>query len=215
MISTRIAPSLTSLRSSIAIRSPSYQIIMKSTIISLALSLLLPLSTAAPSSNPLSARQTNGALFQGAAGASFVIDNVPQDNTIFNISTSIHPYSPQSYQSPINGTYLASPRPLYENLDTSPDPPHCSKHIANPNTPSLTANPLSISYISTTVPAVCTFHGIDGSSTTVVGDDGQNVAVGPPQTQLWGACLAFSFPGQLCEGTDPSIECSPHLPPGA
>ena len=188
---------------------------MKTTIISLALSVLLPLSSAAPSSNPLSARQTNGVLFQGAAGASFVINNVPQDNTIFNISTSIHPHSPQSYQSPINGTCLAFPRPLDELFIQTPDPPHCTEKLANPSSPLLTANPLSISYISTTVPAVCTFHGIDGSSVTVVGDDGQNVAVGPPQTQLWGACLAFSFPGQLCEGTDPSIECSPHLPPAA
>ena len=87
---------------------------MKTTIITLALSVLLPLSSAAPSSNPLSARQTNGVLFQGAAGASFVVNNVPQDNTIFNISTSIHPHSAQSYQSPINGTYLAFPRPLDE-----------------------------------------------------------------------------------------------------
>lgn len=185
---------------------------MKTTIFSLALSLLLPLSGAAPSSNPLSARQTNGVLFQGAAGASFVINNVPQDNTIFNISTYIY-----IHDTLLNPTNPQSKPPIQLSFAhyTTPDPPHCPKHIANPSSASLTANPLSVSHISTTVSAVCQFHGIDGSSVTVVGDDGQNVAVGPPQAQVWGACLAFSFPGQLCEGSDPSIDCSPHLPPGA
>lgn len=182
---------------------------MKTTIIAATLSLLLPLSGAAPSTDFLSARQTNGVLFHGAAGAFFGLNNVPQDNTIFNISTSIHIYSLQPCELSINGPHLSFLGPSHRFLL------YCRKQIANPSSPFTTADPLSVSSISTTVSAVCQFHGVDGSSVTVVGDDGQNVSVGPPQTQLWGACLAFSFPGQLCGGTDPSIECSPHLPPGA
>ena len=51
------------------------------------------------------------------------------------------------------------------------------------------ANPLSISKIQLAGGATCTFHGIDGSSTTVVG--AQIVDVGPPQTQISGSCLAL------------------------
>lgn len=126
-----IIGSKSSLRLSTPIQNPSYQIRMKTTIISLALSLLLPLSGAAPSSKPLSARQTDGVLFQGAAGASFVIDNVPQDNTIFNISTSTHTYPFPSYQSPINGPHLIFP-PNRTNPYTIPGPPHDPKHTTNP-----------------------------------------------------------------------------------
>ena len=88
---------------------------MKTTTSSLALSLLLPLSIAAPSSNPLSARQTNGVLFQAADGASFVINNVPQDNTIFNISTIIHTQSLQSYQIPNQWNPPIFPVPILQN----------------------------------------------------------------------------------------------------
>ncbi|GES58903.1 hypothetical protein ATEIFO6365_0003018600 [Aspergillus terreus] len=48
---------------------------------------------------------------------------------------------------------------------------------------------LSISKISSTGRATCTFHGVDGSVTTV--NDGQTVDVGPPQTQTWGTCTAW------------------------
>jgi len=47
-------------------------------------------------------------------------------------------------------------------------------------------NPLSISHISSNGGAICTFFGIDGSETTVVG--ATTVDVGPPQTQVSGIC---------------------------
>ncbi|KAE9365526.1 hypothetical protein N431DRAFT_420710 [Stipitochalara longipes BDJ] len=50
-------------------------------------------------------------------------------------------------------------------------------------------NTLSISHIESQGGATCTFYGVDGSQTTVVG--AQTVDVGPPQTQVWGSCLAF------------------------
>jgi hypothetical protein len=55
-----------------------------------------------------------------------------------------------------------------------------------PLTISFTANPLSISQISSVGGGFCTFFGIDGSETTVVG--AQTVPVGPPQTQVSGVC---------------------------
>lgn len=51
------------------------------------------------------------------------------------------------------------------------------------------ANPLSISHITSLGGATCSFVGIDGSHTVVVG--AQTVDVGPPQTQVSGSCLAF------------------------
>ena len=65
-------------------------------------------------------------------------------------------------------------------------------HIVDDDEKSLnliTANPLSISYIESAGGATCTFFGIDGSQTTVVG--AQTVPVGPPQTQVSGSCLAL------------------------
>lgn len=50
-------------------------------------------------------------------------------------------------------------------------------------------NPLSISHIRSAGGAVCSFHGIDGSDTVVVG--AQTVDVGPPQTQVSGSCRAL------------------------
>ncbi|KAL8796855.1 MAG: hypothetical protein Q9195_000938 [Heterodermia aff. obscurata] len=50
-------------------------------------------------------------------------------------------------------------------------------------------NPLSVSHIKSLGGATCTFYGIDGSVTTVVG--AQTVDVGPPQTQTSGSCLAL------------------------
>ncbi|MCJ1407881.1 hypothetical protein MMC19_001952 [Ptychographa xylographoides] len=50
-------------------------------------------------------------------------------------------------------------------------------------------NHLSVSKISSAGGASCSFRGIDGSDTTVVG--AQTVDVGPPQTQTQGSCLAF------------------------
>jgi hypothetical protein len=58
---------------------------------------------------------------------------------------------------------------------------NCSSGIAG--------NALSISHIVSEGGATCSFHGIDGSETTVVG--AQTVDVGPPQTQVWGSCLAL------------------------
>jgi len=51
-------------------------------------------------------------------------------------------------------------------------------------------NPLSISTISSQGGATCTFFGIDGSQTTVVGAE-TDVPVGPPQTQISGVCDAL------------------------
>ncbi|KAL4893900.1 hypothetical protein BDV59DRAFT_201220 [Aspergillus ambiguus] len=50
-------------------------------------------------------------------------------------------------------------------------------------------NDLSISKISGSGGATCTFHGVDGSVTTVNGQE--TVDVGPPQTQTWGTCTAW------------------------
>jgi len=50
-------------------------------------------------------------------------------------------------------------------------------------------NPLSISHISSEGGATCSFEGIDGSHTIVVG--AETVDVGPPQTQVSGSCLAL------------------------
>ncbi len=47
-------------------------------------------------------------------------------------------------------------------------------------------NPLSVSKISSVGGAVCSFFGVDGSDTVVVGE--QEVDVGPPQTQIRGVC---------------------------
>jgi len=54
---------------------------------------------------------------------------------------------------------------------------------------SLTANPLSISKITSLGGATCSFRGIDGSNTFLVG--AQTVDVGPPQTQVAGSCRKF------------------------
>ncbi|KAG0648898.1 hypothetical protein D0Z07_4993 [Hyphodiscus hymeniophilus] len=51
------------------------------------------------------------------------------------------------------------------------------------------SDPLSISHIESLGGATCSFVGIDGSHTVVVG--AQSVDVGPPQTQVSGSCLAF------------------------
>ncbi|MCJ1394461.1 hypothetical protein MMC18_007339 [Xylographa bjoerkii] len=51
------------------------------------------------------------------------------------------------------------------------------------------SNPLSITSISSEGGASCSFFGIDGSSTTVVGAN--SAVVGPPQTQTSGSCLAL------------------------
>ncbi|KAK4691685.1 hypothetical protein P7C71_g5365, partial [Lecanoromycetidae sp. Uapishka_2] len=50
-------------------------------------------------------------------------------------------------------------------------------------------NDLSVSRISSAGGASCTFFGVDGSTTTVVGAN--TVDVGPPQTQVSGACSAL------------------------
>ncbi|KAI4162896.1 MAG: hypothetical protein LQ342_003407 [Letrouitia transgressa] len=50
-------------------------------------------------------------------------------------------------------------------------------------------NPLSVSKISSLGGATCSFKGIDGSNTVVVG--AQTVDVGPPQTQISATCRAF------------------------
>ncbi|MCJ1456513.1 hypothetical protein MMC28_006874 [Mycoblastus sanguinarius] len=50
-------------------------------------------------------------------------------------------------------------------------------------------NALSVSTITSAGGAVCTIYGADGSATTIVGS--QTVNVGPPQTQVSGACSAF------------------------
>jgi hypothetical protein len=63
-------------------------------------------------------------------------------------------------------------------------------HSQNSNCSSeVVDNALSISHIVSEGGASCGFHGIDGSETTVVG--AQTVDVGPPQTQVWGSCLAL------------------------
>ena len=45
---------------------------------------------------------------------------------------------------------------------------------------------LSVSHISSAGGAICTIIGVDGSETTIVGE--QTVDVGPPQTQIRGSC---------------------------
>ncbi|MCJ1356535.1 MAG: hypothetical protein MMC33_006530 [Icmadophila ericetorum] len=50
-------------------------------------------------------------------------------------------------------------------------------------------NPLSITSITSLGGASCSFLGIDGSQTTVVGAN--TAVVGPPQTQVQGSCLAL------------------------
>lgn len=47
-------------------------------------------------------------------------------------------------------------------------------------------NDKSVSKISSAGGGVCTFTGIDGSETTVVGDEEEDV--GPPQVQKSGVC---------------------------
>ncbi|EAU32957.1 predicted protein [Aspergillus terreus NIH2624] len=54
-------------------------------------------------------------------------------------------------------------------------------------------DPLSVSHISSSTPNVaCTFFGIDHSVTTVIGVG--SVDVGPPQTQVRGACRTGNVP---------------------
>ncbi|KAL8714779.1 MAG: hypothetical protein Q9220_001292, partial [cf. Caloplaca sp. 1 TL-2023] len=50
-------------------------------------------------------------------------------------------------------------------------------------------NPLSISHIGSAGGATCSFFGVDGSETRVVG--AQVVDVGPPQVQVSGYCVAL------------------------
>ncbi|KAB8072360.1 hypothetical protein BDV29DRAFT_158630 [Aspergillus leporis] len=55
------------------------------------------------------------------------------------------------------------------------------------------SNPLSISHIASGTDGVsCVFNGIDHSVAAVSG--AQTVDVGPPQTQVWGACSVGSAP---------------------
>lgn len=67
-------------------------------------------------------------------------------------------------------------------------PQSTASYISSNLSPSLD-NPLSISHIVSTGGGTCTFYGIDRSVTTTVG--AQTVDVGPPQTQVRGACRAF------------------------
>lgn len=63
-----------------------------------------------------------------------------------------------------------------------------------------TDNPLSVSSIELTgEEGICTFTGVDGANTTIIGQG--TVDVGPPQVQVLGRCCAFScigFPINCC-----------------
>lgn len=57
----------------------------------------------------------------------------------------------------------------------------------------MVADPLSISHISSSTEGVaCTFNGIDHGVTTISGSG--SVDVGPPQTQIQGACRVGTVP---------------------
>ncbi|KAL6716791.1 hypothetical protein ACLMJK_004703 [Lecanora helva] len=67
-----------------------------------------------------------------------------------------------------------------------PNPPSYSLSEPADSSEFLIDNPLSVSHISSVGGAICTITGLDGSTTTIVGE--QTVDVGPPQTQVRGSC---------------------------
>jgi hypothetical protein len=93
-------------------------------------------------------------------------------------------------------TFLGAAGASFDQLFPTDDSiqPISMKHTVIPNmhwrtqlTITLLANPLSVSQIQGhTDGYTCTFYGIDGSVTIVVG--AQTVPVGPPQTQVSGSC---------------------------
>ncbi|KAI4197519.1 MAG: hypothetical protein LQ348_002155 [Seirophora lacunosa] len=144
---------------------------MKAFTISTALALLTSLVSAAPATTPHEARQFRAQItFIGAANGLF-FQSVPTDGSVFSISKFLPDLFP------------CSTKPQ-EHQDTPFHPA-----LSVPLTLIPAAGDLSVSMIRSEGGATCTFNGIDGSSTTVVG--AQTVDVGPPQTQISGSCRAF------------------------
>lgn len=144
---------------------------MKAFIISSFLCLLATKLHATPTSN---ARQFQAQLtFEGAPpAAAFYTLSVPTDGSLFTICTQ---------------------RALSPNFSPCPNINVLShllvSRICMYLTSTITADPLSVSHISSEGGASCTLFGIDGSTTTVV--CANTVDVGPPQTQVSGSCLAL------------------------
>ena len=141
---------------------------MKTFTISAALTLLaatLVHAAPTPAAVEVEARQFAAQItFQGATPEAQFTMSFPADGTVVAIS--------KSCPSPSSGFYYSlSFTPLNIALTI------------------IAANPLSISHIKSAGGATCSFKGIDGSNTIVVG--AQTVDVGPPQTQVSGSCRAF------------------------
>ncbi|KAG7008682.1 hypothetical protein G7Y79_00004g012660 [Physcia stellaris] len=103
----------------------------------------------------------------------------------FTISAAVAVLLAQAHASPMK----AEARQFQAQLTFEGAPPQAAAFtvsIPADGTSFIILNPLSISHISSLGGATCTFFGIDGSETTVVG--AQTVDVGPPQTQTFGAC---------------------------
>lgn len=119
--------------------------------------------------------------FQGAPpDVAFYTRSIPTDGSVFYLSTSTWFW----FYIPLLFVFLfqhSSPLSLYGQPAS----------LKNPFLPNILRldDPLSISHIKSLGGATCTFYGIDGSVTTVVG--AQTVDVGPPQTQLRAVCRAL------------------------
>ena len=143
---------------------------MQFSTITAAITLFAALAHASPT--PLAARQFQAQLtFYGAADAKFFL-SVPTDGSVFTISKYCAKSCARLLPSIISCVVAARRS--------------CLGIVVLMQT---AANPLSISYINSEGGASCSFTGIDGSHTTVVG--AQTVVVGPPQTQISGSCLAL------------------------
>lgn len=147
---------------------------MKTFTICTAMAIFAALSHAAPFEAETRQFKATIKLEGAPPDVAFYTRSVPTDGSVFYLSTStyssIPPLFPFHFQhrrhSPLANPSI-QPLPNLEQLD----------------------DPLSISHINSLGGATCTFFGIDGSVTTVVG--AQTVDVGPPQTQISGSCRAF------------------------
>ena len=121
-------------------------------------------------------------IFQGAPPeVAYYTRSIPSDGSVFYLSRSTR----SSTSLPLSIPFLQhrSPLPLMPNLIFSSLKTSFLPNLLYPD------NVLSISHIKSLGGATCTFFGIDGSKTTVVG--AQTVDVGPPQTQISAVCRAL------------------------
>ncbi|KAL9011690.1 MAG: hypothetical protein Q9173_003484 [Seirophora scorigena] len=110
--------------------------------------------------------------------------------SLVSAAPAITPHEARQFQAQI--TFIgAADGVFYQSVPTDGSVFSITLSVPATSVPNLipAANPLSVSKIRSEGGATCSFTGIDGSSTVVVG--AQTVDVGPPQTQISGSCRAF------------------------